>query len=276
MWQQWKWSIGTSLTFLLLNFLGIYYLQNIDFWSKDYLESGVDSFFCEHSYMNDFIRQPINTYSNVFFLFFGIRMLTYPKATDSTNLLQEQKVYQHIFAWGSIFLCLCSTFFHASLICPAQQLDMAGVNVLMLLPLFYNFHRIHNLKFHKSTAQSTTNATVLYLLSFLVCSTIISLLKWQLNAIMVLAVVTGLNVMTTLYLEYKFPKRTNKFYLWTCIILLTSASSLYIADMKKVFCDEYGFFQPHAIWHISAAFSGYALFLYFQSEKVNRPNVDRH
>lgn len=261
------------LSFLFLALITGLWLwgKGMDVWSHTDMEADVTVFFCEHSYLEHLVRQPINTASNVFMLFFGLRMCLWARqqqheAAEAPNLMQRQPLYAYTYGFTIVLLALFSSFFHAALIHLSQQLDMAGVNCMALFPLFYNLHRLHNIRQRGDSAHTTRGELWRFWGGYILMSTVLTLLKWQLNAIAVIAVLTLLNIALAIYVERQRPGRTNTGYLWACLFLLVLAGTLYIFDIKKILCDEYGWIHPHAVWHIGAGFSAWVCFLYFWTE----------
>ena len=265
--MSWRLGFVGAGLFVLLVLWARYEGQRCGIWLDWPLEEGVDTFFCEHSYMEDLVRQPFNTLSNFPFFLFGCMLLTWRPPAQGHNLLSHHPVYVRLYALFCLLVALGSTFFHASLIMPAQQFDMAGVNAMTLFPLSYNGHRLWQRYRHgDQTKAASLNSLYLFTGFFALSTLVLSLLKWQLNAVLVIGLLSLCNALTTIALAWRSPHPAFSPYLWGAALLLLGSGSFYILDMKKVFCDEYSWFQPHSVWHIGAGGSAWLFFRYIESE----------
>ena len=144
--------LWVSLTFLVFLSISAYVFGETHTWVTYSTDGDIGHFFCEHSRMNNLVREPVNTLTNIPFLFMGLLIFKIgkrDKERDYTlpNLMMGYPVYSILFGASCLFLFFGSTFFHSSLIMPAQQLDMSGVYALILFPFYYNLHRAYNLVF---------------------------------------------------------------------------------------------------------------------------------
>ena len=81
--------ITIIITFILIfinHFLDGSYWKN---W--ELVPNIVNGCFCEHNYMERFIRQPFNTWSNLAFLFFGIAILQQSLKSESESGSENRK-----------------------------------------------------------------------------------------------------------------------------------------------------------------------------------------
>jgi len=86
--------------------------------------------FCE-AVRDGFIRQPINTYSNLAFVLAGLMMIAFGRDDWSrgkrNNLMQSHRAYLLIFGFAAIVIGVGSFFYHASLTFIGQWFDLMGM-----------------------------------------------------------------------------------------------------------------------------------------------------
>ncbi|QQS30889.1 MAG: hypothetical protein IPM47_08190 [Sphingobacteriales bacterium] len=84
-------------------------------------------------------------------------------------------------------------------------------------------------------------------------------------------VVPGLVVVSVLLFalsEWLCPNHTNKRWLLVSGISILIGMVFYLFDEQKIGCNHTSIFQAHALWHLFAAFSSLALYLYLRSENL--------
>lgn len=240
-------------------------------WQGYTLSTGIEYFFCEYSRMNSLVRGPLNTISNLPFLFFGIVMIILGNIDRQNNtyrnLLTAYPIYSYLYGACCIFAFAASTFFHASLIKIAQHMDMSGVYALSLMPLIYNLHRIYNIRIYKTTHQTTLKALQFFLALFMLFLALLTALKWKLPAPIVIPILIGLIILSTLYVRRNRLFRGNNALLATAVLCIVLGIACYALDMKKLICDQDSWIQPHAIWHIFSAASAFLCYCYWRSEQ---------
>src|SRR4051812_40319119 len=137
-----------TLSTLCLSFY--YYLfQNTDFWATWSTAGGNAFHFCEMNRMNELVRQPSNTWSNLGYLWVGLFALTlgvhdlkYPGRKASDNFLVRYPAFSIMFGLSAIYLFIGSFFFHASLSVFFQKLDQAGLYSVVIMMLTFNLYKI--------------------------------------------------------------------------------------------------------------------------------------
>jgi len=245
-------------------------LKYSNLWADFTMHENVEHFFCEAPKMENAVRQPINTWTNLPFLFMGLLLIRKAREDSQNknryNLMLSFPIYTYIYGFSCLYLFLGSTFFHASLVASAQQIDMSGVYALALFPIFYNLNKIYNINYFKITKKTTKRAVKGFISLFLICLIVFSLLKWRLDTFIVIPSMLLMILLTSLYLEYRVPNSTNKTLILVSTLAIAIGIGFYALDVKKVFCNSNSLFQPHAIWHLFAATATFACYLYLRSE----------
>lgn len=267
------------LALLVLATLAVlaYYPIDTTMWRNYATSFNFADTFCEFTRLNHLVREPLNTLTNVPYLFFGTVILSvtardaYRKNRISklyNNLLIRHPAYGYTLGIVLVLIFICSTFFHASLIALAQQLDMAGVNALALFPIAYSAHRIYNYYRFRQTYLTRRSLPALFLGIFSIATIILTLFKWQLNAMVVVPLLVALSGILIFLAEMLCPNVTNKRWLAVAFGSIFVGMFFYVLDDHKIACHEHSIFQPHAIWHVFAATGAFALYLYLRSENM--------
>lgn len=271
--NKYYWSV-----FIAALFAGIIYSLNhffypSSFWNNFTTNKSIEVWFCEFTDMNKLVRQPINTFTNIwyvinaiFFLSKGISDYRKPK---SFNLITANPFYSILLGVISIYTFACSTFFHSSLIAIASKLDFSAVYSISLYPLMYYAHRILLIKRNKP---SNVKHPIEVRAIVLIFSVIYLLLTFLVPMDYVHPIVLAFIVLTALggyYLEKVASHKTNKAYLSLMVITITVAVILFKMDIAKVACDPDSFIQAHSLWHIANSLTVFYIYLYFRSENYS-------
>lgn len=244
------------------------------FWKDWSIEPSVAAqCFCEHNYMERFIRQPMNTWSNLAFLFFGVAILQQSLSKESgqttlsrltTNYLKRQPIIGICYG---ILLCILFTgsfMFHASLTIFFGITDMIGTYGI---PLFLGMIAITRISvYHKKLKENTAAilcVTITFILGFSLA------IHWIIfiNMIITFASLLSVAAIAAAYLFTRNDLQFNKklFAMIFAVILL--ACTLWILDHNNILCSPYSKIQGHSFWHVLNAAAAYLMYEYFYSEK---------
>lgn len=248
-----------------------------DLWAQYKPTVDFAEVFCEFTRFDHLVREPINTLTNIPYLFIGVLVIgvtardSYRKnrlAKTYNNLLVRYPIYGYVLGIALVVTFLFSTFFHASLIAVAQQLDMVGVNSMILFPVVYSVHRIYNYYRFRATYESAQGLAALFLGLFIIAVTVLTLYKWQLNTMVVVPGLIGLSVILFVLAEKLCPNQTNKRWLAVSGFFIVAGMVFYVLDDQKIVCKATSIFQPHGLWHICAAAASLAMYFYLRSENM--------
>ena len=250
-----------TLIIIILN----YFLSGI-FWEDWEIEpSIVQGCFCEHNYLERFIRQPFNSWSNLAFLYAGILILynTWRSNSKNENYIKRNKIIG--FAFG-ILLCILFTgsfLFHASLTTFFGKTDMIGTYGI---PLFLGMIGISRIFVYHNLLQEKTAAivcvAVTYILGYLLAFHYIILIN-MIVSFGTLLIVAGL---TALYLLSRKDILFDRKLLFLNILLVLLACILWILDHNNIVCFPYSNIQLHSFWHVLNGMAAYYMFEFFKSE----------
>ena len=223
--------------------------------------------YCEFNHPDRFFHQPINTYSNLIYFFYGL--VVFQLALKDINGLVSVRAntvvnYPYLsllLAANFIYLSIGSAFFHSSLTWIGQRVDM--------------------------------NATYGLTLSLICIGLVVTIVKKDLSSRMQLIIVASMLLLTVLFLPLALQissslllpslflllvalatlnyliNRSQRFPLLGIlgVVLLVVAIQIRALDVDKVNCDPYSIWQGHAGWHLLTATSSLCLYFYFRIVK---------
>ena len=265
-----------AIVFLLSTLsLTLYYalFQFTDIWENMNQADGNAFRFCEMNHMDQLIRQPSNTWSNLgfflvglFTLTLGIQDLKYSERKESDNFLVRYPIFSIMFGVSAIYLFVGSFFYHASLTEFFQKLDQTGMCSVVVMILVFNFYKIFPLVRIKGKYKSSHAIMIAFgmALNYFIYSTL-----YKININVLFPMLIALVFLTSCYYLLFISKEhyfTN--YLWAAFAILILAGSIWILDRTSVVCNPTSIFQGHALWHILNAVSILFIYLYYRSGTV--------
>jgi hypothetical protein len=241
------------------------------FWDRASHLDGIDTDFCEYTNMAAFIRQPVNTFTNIIYLLvglyvYGIAIRDY-REKKYYNLISANPWYSFTYATIMVFLFFASSYFHSGLTIFGGDLDYSGVFSLSLYPLMYFTHRVilmlrglpSNIKHPREARILTGIFTLIYLYLTFFSPPLV-------GRFIVLGMIATMFIFA-FFVEMKDPGRTNKLYVWLTIICITIAVVFFGFDNHKILCNPWSFIQPHGIWHLMSGVAAFYFYFYIRSEK---------
>lgn len=264
-----------NITFSLLICALVIYL-NIAYKYSDYWLQwkGYDSattFLCEKIYLRHLIRQPLNTISNIFYLYFSLEMLRfaykdyYQYHTELPNLLKANFQYSLLFSLAMCLIFFESSIFHASMLQVFLRFDMMGVFTCLLLPALYSIHKIVQASLYSNRPYYSLSASLLLVLGLIASVSICSLYLWDQASYYVMSIIaTSMIALNTYYSRY-YLLHHNTRLMYQALFL--SAIAILFYELDYYYCDRYSWMQLHSLWHVCSAFSMYYFYLYMRSEQ---------
>jgi hypothetical protein len=261
-------------TLALMQCYHIYKHTNV--WSR-MPEAGGNAFhFCEANRMDEAIRQPSNTWSNLGYLAVALFAMTlavhdYKNKShrQSDNFLVRYPLFSVMFALSCFYLFIGSFLYHASLTAYFQKLDQTGLYSVIAMILVLNLYKIFPYFSHRGSKRDSHKwAKVLVI----VLNIAFFNWLWRIN---INALVPGLLLMiiiTGMYYTMAI-NRTTYFtkYMYAAFLIMFAAGSVWILDRERVVCHPDSILQGHAIWHILTAISIFFIYLYYRS---GTPDMD--
>jgi uncharacterized membrane protein (UPF0136 family) len=260
----------SALATLLLALLGLWGMRGLtgDFWASFALgKAGLTAEYCEHNHFEDFIRQPINTWSNLAYFFLGFWMLLQGlkdwRTKSRVNHLQRFPAMTIWMALMQMGLCFGSFFFHASVTRLGQHWDMAFTYGVALSLIFAGLSRwavIWGMQEGPMLKRLAIAVAVLATLGM-------SVFKWRIDGKIALPgfMLIGLVMVVSVYFQNR--DSWNGRLLLAGIITLVVAGVCRSLDLAKVACEPFGWLQFHALWHLSTGLSAFLFWAFLHREK---------
>ena len=224
--------------------------------------------YCEFNHPDRLFHQPINTYSNLIYFFYGLVVFQLALKdlngfTPSKGNTVENFPYLSLLLGANfIYLSLGSAFFHSSLTWIGQRVDMNATYGLTLSLICIGLV-VTSVKKVLSIRMQLAVVCIMLLLTafFLPLALQISSSLLLPSLFLLLFVLAILNYI--IYRRQRFPLLAI-----VGVALLVLAIQVRTMDVDKVNCDPYSIWQGHAFWHLLTATSSLCLYFYFRIVKT--------
>ncbi|MBK9354250.1 MAG: hypothetical protein IPN09_09915 [Bacteroidetes bacterium] len=251
-------------TGLMLLFLNKFLDGNV-IWVGKLGNGGQYAEYCELNQFSKFLRQPMNSYSNLAFLFFGISVvglgISDYRIKNTGNPLFGFPAFSILQGIYFCYLFLGSTYYHASLtwtvtsgyechLCPYTWFAW-----LCRLQKFFIFYK---------TRKEPSNRCNYCFIGFELPFCLYSSYYQQYH---IIAFFIWLSRYSNCIFLYKNTKKFNTNFLILSIVSMIIAIVVRTLDVKKIGCDPLSIFQGHALWHLLTGMGGYFMYLFYRSEK---------
>ena len=231
--------------------------------------------YCEFNHPERFFHQPVNTYSNLIFFFYGMVVFQLGwkdwKAFTNrvANTVRKFPYLSLLLAANFIYLSLGSAFFHSSLTWMGQRMDMNATYGLTLSLIGIGLVQVSVKKELSSRMQlGIVGGLLLLIASFLPLALQISSSILLPSLFLILLVLGIINYFQ--YSAQRIPVLGGLSFM-----LLVVAIQIRALDVAKVNCDPMSIWQGHALWHLLTATSSLCMYFYFRRVKnVNRLKKD--
>lgn len=230
-------------------------------------QSAVTVEYCEFNHPERLFHQPINTYSNLIYFFYGL--LVFQLALKDLKLVEVKGVnsirsspyLSIILAANFIYLSFGSAFFHSSLTWIGQRVDMNATYGLTLSLICIGLVQVLVKKELSKQIQGGLVVGMLLLIAgFLPLALQISSSILLPSLFLILLVLGIIN-----YLQY--PTQRIPLLGLLSFVLLAVAIQIRSMDVAKINCDPMSIWQGHALWHFLTATSSLYMYLFFRRVK---------
>jgi hypothetical protein len=258
--------LGTSL--LLGIALSLDFVLDSSVWTgMKVSQSAVTVEYCEFNHPERLFHQPINTYSNLIYFFYGL--LVFQLALKDLKLVEVKGVnsirsspyLSILLAANFIYLSFGSAFFHSSLTWIGQRVDMNATYGLTLSLICIGLVQVLVKKeLTKQIQVGLVTGMLLLIAGFLPLALQISSSILLPSLFLILLVLGIIN-----YLQY--PAQRIPLLGLLSFVLLAVAIQIRSMDVAKINCDPMSIWQGHALWHFLTATSSLCMYFYFRRVK---------
>ncbi len=230
-------------------------------------QSAVTVEYCEFNHPERLFHQPINTYSNLIYFFYGL--LVFQLALKDLKLVEVKGVnsvrsssyLSILLAANFIYLSFGSAFFHSSLTWIGQRVDMNATYGLTLSLICIGLVQVLVKKeLTKQIQVGLVVGMLLLIAGFLP-------LALQISSSILLPSLFFILLVFGIINYFQYPSQRSPLLGLLSFVLLAVAIQIRSMDVAKINCDPLSIWQGHALWHFLTATSSLCMYLYFRRVK---------
>jgi predicted membrane channel-forming protein YqfA (hemolysin III family) len=258
--------LGTGVLFGI--FLALDYSLDSRVWEGMVIsKSALTVEYCEFNHPERLFHQPMNTYSNLIYFFYGLLVFQLgwkdwkAFANREANTVGKFPYLSLLLAANFIYLSLGSAFFHSSLTWIGQRMDMNATYGLTLSLICIGMVQVILKK------ELSKQFQVILLLGMLLLIVGFLPLALQISSAILLPALFLVLLLLGIgnYLQYRTQR--SPLLLILSFVLLAVAIQVRTLDVAKINCDPLSIWQGHALWHFLTATSSLCMYFYFRSVK---------
>jgi predicted membrane channel-forming protein YqfA (hemolysin III family) len=258
--------LGTGVLFGI--FLALDYSLDSRVWEGMVIsKSALTVEYCEFNHPERLFHQPMNTYSNLIYFFYGLMVFQLgwkdwkAFAIRETNTVGKFPYLSLLLAANFIYLSLGSAFFHSSLTWIGQRMDMNATYGLTLSLICIGMVQVVVKK------ELSKQFQIILLLGMLLLIVGFLPLALQISSAVLLPALFLVLLLLGIgnYLQYRTQR--SPLLLILSFVLLAVAIQVRTLDVAKINCDPLSIWQGHALWHFLTATSSLCMYFYFRSVK---------
>ncbi len=258
--------LGTGILFGI--FLALDYFLDSRVWEGMVIsKSALTVEYCEFSHPERLFHQPVNTYSNLIYFFYGMVVFQLgwkdwkAYANREANTVRRFPYLSLLLAANFIYLSLGSAFFHSSLTWMGQRMDMNATYGLTLSLICIGLVQVLVKKeLTKQIQVGLVVGMLLLIAGFLPLALQISSSILLPSLFLILLVLGIINY-------FQYPAQRIPVLGVFSFVLLAVAIQIRALDVAKVNCDPMSIWQGHALWHLLTATSSLCMYFYFRRVK---------
>ncbi|MEZ5008941.1 MAG: ceramidase domain-containing protein [Chitinophagales bacterium] len=230
--------------------------------------AGMYEEYCELNRMEDFLRERMNSWSNLAFVWFGLVCLLNGLRPNQNrknkNVIHQYPVLSVFTGLSFMYLGIGSFLYHAALTRFTQLLDVAGtyaaVNAIVGLGIL-SVLQIYLPKDKKGPVG-------LMIVLIIIADVFFFVYKWQLDANVVLPIMVVILLMVTIGVSISKHLKGNLILAILGFIAVCVAFYIRNLDVNKVFCNPESLLQGHSIWHLLTGSSLFLMYNYFRGISI--------
>uniref|UniRef100_UPI0040483465 ceramidase domain-containing protein n=1 Tax=Algoriphagus sp. TaxID=1872435 RepID=UPI0040483465 len=224
--------------------------------------------YCEFNHPERLFHQPVNTYSNLIYFFYGLVVAQLGLkdrkgfSNPKFNTVQKFPLLTMLLAANFIYLSLGSGFFHSSLTWIGQRIDMNATYGLTLSLICIGLVQVLVKKELSSRVQLGIVGCLLLLIAFFMP------LALQISSSILLPSLFLILLALGSINYFQYPSQRIPLLGLLSFALLAIAIQIRTMDVAKINCDPMSIWQGHALWHFLTATSSLCMYLYFRRIKT--------
>lgn len=223
--------------------------------------------YCEFNNVARLFHQPMNTYSNLAYFFFGVLILQIAiddyknQGLKIQNRLESFPMLSALMGICFVYLGFGSAFFHASLTWIGQRVDMNGTyGITLVLVSIGLYHVLHKIRLTPLAKAIWAGLLVVLIVLFLEIALLIPSSRLLPGLILALLVSVAIN-----YIQFR--KKRSGLLAIASLVLMVVAVRFRTLDVQKIGCDPHSLVQGHSIWHLLTALSSVCSYSFFRFAK---------
>ena len=220
-------------------------------------QSAVTVEYCEFNHPERLFHQPINTYSNLIYFFYGLLVFQLALkdlklvGVKGVNSVRSYPYLSILLAANFIYLSFGSAFFHSSLTWIGQRVDMNAT---------YGLQVLVKKELSKQIQVGLVVGMLLLIAGFLP-------LALQISSSILLPSLFFILLVLGIINYFQYPSQRSPLLGLLSFVLLAVAIQIRSMDVAKINCDPMSIWQGHALWHFLTATSSLCMYLYFRRVK---------
>ena len=256
-------------TVILFGFeLSLDFLFDSSIWTGMHIsQSAITVEYCEFNHPEKLFHQPINTYSNLIYFFYGLLVLQLALkdfkflGVKGVNSVRNFPYLSILLAANFIYLSFGSAFFHASLTWIGQRVDMNATYGLTLSLICIGMVQV---LVKKELSKQMQVGLVLGMLLLIAAFLPLAL---QISSAILLPSLFLVLLLLGIGNFVQYSSQRSPLLLILSFVLLAIAIQVRTLDVAKVNCDPLSIWQGHALWHFLTATSSLCMYFYFRRIK---------
>jgi predicted membrane channel-forming protein YqfA (hemolysin III family) len=258
--------LGTGILFGVA--LSLDFLFDSNVWTGMLVsQSAITVEYCEFNHPERLFHQPINTYSNLIYFFYGLVVIQLATkdlkffSVQEANSVRNFPFLSVLLAANFIYLSFGSAFFHSSLTWIGQRVDMnATYGLTLSLICIGTVQVLVKKELSKPMQIGLVLGMLLLIAAFLPLALQISS-AILLPSLFLVLLLLGIGN----FVQYR--SQRSPLLLILSFVLLAIAIQVRTLDVAKVNCDPLSIWQGHALWHFLTATSSLCMYFYFRRIK---------
>ena len=258
--------LGTGILFGFE--LSLDFLFDSSIWTGMHIsQSAITVEYCEFNHPERLFHQPINTYSNLIYFFYGLVVIQLATkdlkffSVREANSVRNFPYLSVLLAANFIYLSFGSAFFHASLTWIGQRVDMNATYGLTLSLICIGMVQV---LVKKELSKQMQVGLVLGMLLLIAAFLPLAL---QISSAILLPSLFLVLLLLGIGNFVQYSSQRSPLLLILSFVLLAIAIQVRTLDVAKVNCDPLSIWQGHALWHFLTATSSLCMYFYFRRIK---------